>query len=62
MTFATFLIYAEEYDKEAKDKGWRSGFGTPDVRLIDDTDAGNKSFFDEIRKPRRAIRRSKRGY
>lgn len=61
MTFATFLSYAEEYDKDEKDRGWRSGFITPDERLIDDTDEGNKSFFTEYKKPKKN-RRARRGY
>ncbi|KAK1768883.1 hypothetical protein QBC33DRAFT_448424 [Phialemonium atrogriseum] len=61
MTFATFLSYAEEYDKDEKDRGWRSGFVTPDERLIDDTDEGNKSFFTEYKKPKKN-RRARRGY
>lgn len=51
MAFATFLSYAEEYDKDPDERGWRSGFETPDAHLIDDTDEGNRSFFEEIKNP-----------
>lgn len=51
MAFTTFVSYAEEHDKDPRNKGWRSGFVTPDADLIDDTEEGNKSFFGGSEKP-----------
>ncbi|KAK0733703.1 hypothetical protein B0T26DRAFT_33053 [Lasiosphaeria miniovina] len=66
MAFATLLTYKKERESDAHGKrDWRSGFVAADPAWIDNSEEGNKSFFDTPKSEapeKKVVKKSRRGY
>ncbi|KAK3383558.1 hypothetical protein B0T24DRAFT_53746 [Lasiosphaeria ovina] len=66
LAFATLLTYKEKESDAHRKRGWRSGFVAANPAWIDNSEEGNKSFFDapksEAPKKKKVVKKSRRGY
>jgi hypothetical protein len=62
MAVATLLQYVKDENQEPHNSFCNGNFTKPDQNLIDSTEGGNKSFFEEPKKHKRAGTSYRRGY